>query len=75
MRAAERRRKTKVAQKSQKKIEEIFDFFFCDFCETFAPSAFCPRIQCLCRPAISAITSRKIALPVEAARSSTWLWL
>jgi hypothetical protein len=40
IRAAERRRKTKTTQKSQKKPEELLWFSFCDFCETFAPSAF-----------------------------------
>jgi len=38
-RAAERRRNTKVAQKSQKNPIN-FLVFFCDFCETFATSAF-----------------------------------
>jgi len=42
-RAAERRRNTKIAQKPQKGQMKLFGFFFCDFCETFAASAFgCP---------------------------------
>jgi hypothetical protein len=41
---AERRRKTKTTQKSQKKRQVIFFLSsFCDLCETFATSAFCPR--------------------------------
>ncbi|MDH6595283.1 hypothetical protein M2165_005172 [Variovorax sp. TBS-050B] len=40
----ERRRKSKTTQKSQKKTAmKFFLSSFCDFCETFATSAFCPR--------------------------------
>jgi len=34
-----------ISQKSQKSQEEISKGFFCDFCETFASSAFGSRFQ------------------------------